>query len=455
MPTIPKKVKQLKTTDMQKVVNTIRSNASPYYKTNVPLATNEESIRKIGEIFKAYDSIAQEFMTSLWGRIAKTIISSKLFTNPLAFFKKGEVALGEVIEEGFINPAKPIIYDDDSIPDEAVLRDWGSEIYSAFHVLNYQITYPITIRNDNLSNYFVSWDGVESLIAKMTESLYTAAYYDEFIVMKYMVAKMLLAGEIKTVDVGDFLNNPKQAVTKIRGLSSNMTFLNSKYNKAGVKTYTNRNEQFFLITSEFDALESVEVLADAFNMGKAEFLGHQVLIDGFGELDNERLRELFKYDPNYEELTQTQLDKLNSIAGVIVDRDFYQIYDKLNKFTENYNGLKLFWNYFLHVWRIMSVSPFANAVALVNGEPAVTGITVSPQAVTLNPGQGVQLTVDVTGDNFASNSVTYKTSSENVTVNNAGYVFVKQNATAEEVTITVTSVHTPSVSATATITIQN
>lgn len=452
MPTRPKAV-TLDTSDMTKVMNTVRANASPFYKTNVPLATNEESVQKIGAVFAAYDSIAQEFMTSLWGRIAKVIITSKLFQNPLAFFKKGELALGEVVEEAFINPAKPIIYDDDTIPDEAVLRDWGSEIYSAFHVLNYQITYPITIRNDNLSNYFVSWNGVESLIAKMTETLYTAAYYDEFQVMKYMIGKMLLAGEIKTVNVGDYLTNPKGAVTKIRALSSNMTFLGSKYNRAGVKTYTNRDDQFFLISAEFDALESVEVLADAFNMGKAEFLGHQVLIDGFGELDTERLAELFKYDPNYEPLTETQLATLNGIAGVIIDRDFYQVYDKLNKFTENYNGLKLFWNYFLHVWRIMSVSPFANAVALVNGESKVTSVTVTPAAATLAPGQGIQLSVDVTGDNFASNQVTWASDSTDVTVNEKGYVFAKQNATAGTVNITATSVLTPSVSGKCVITV--
>lgn len=452
MPTKPQAV-TLDTSDMAKVMNTVRANASPFYQTNVPLATNEESVRKIGAVFSAYDSIAQEFMTSLWGRIAKVIITSKLFQNPLAFFKKGELALGEVVEEAFINPAKPIIYDDDTIPDEAVLRDWGSEIYSAFHVLNYQITYPITIRNDNLSNYFVSWDGVESLIAKMTESLYTAAYYDEFQVMKYMIAKMLLAGEIKTLDVGDYLTNPKGAVTKIRALSSNMTFLGSKYNRAGVKTYTNRDDQFFLIDADFDALESVEVLADAFNMGKAEFLGHQVLIDGFGELDTARLAELFKYDPNYEPLTETQLSTLNGIAGVIIDRDFYQVYDKLNKFTENYNGLKLFWNYFLHAWRIMSISPFANAVALVNGESKVTSVTVTPAAATLTPGQGIQLSVDVTGDNFASNQVTWASDSTDVTVNEKGYAFAKQNATAGTVNITATSVLTPSVSGKCVITV--
>lgn len=454
MPTIPKTTaKTLSTGDMQDVVNIVRQSASPFYQANVPLATNSTEIQKIGRALMAYDSLAQEFMTILWGRIAKVVITSKLFRNPLGFLKKGEVALGEVIEEAFINPAKPLVYDDASIPDEAVARRAESELLGTFHVLNYQIYYKTTIQNDNLKNYFLSWEGVESLISKMTESIYNGAYYDEFQMTKYLIAYKLLRGEMKTMNIGDWRNNPSDSVVAIKGLSNQMTFMSSEYNEAGVLTYTNKDEQFFLVASDFDAKESVEVMASAFNLDKVQFMGQRVLVDGFDHLDIDRLNMLCKDDPNYTPISQAELTQLKNVAGVIIDQYYTQIYDNLNKFTEFYNGEKLFWNYFLHVWRTFSVSPFSNAVALVDGEAEITSVTVSPSAVSLTPGQGVKLTADVQGTNFASNGVVWSSSSEDVTVGTNGYVLAKGNAQAGTVTITATSKEDPTKSGTSTITI--
>ena len=59
-----------------------------------------------------------------------------------------------------------------------------------------------------------------------------------------------------------------------------------------------------------------------------------------------------------EEKTQ-----LETVAAVIIDRDFFMIYDNVIEFTETYNAKGLYWNYFLHNWKTFSTSPFANAIA--------------------------------------------------------------------------------------------
>ena len=53
---------------------------------------------------------------------------------------------------------------------------------------------------------------------------------------------------------------------------------------------------------------------------------------------------------------------LAAVQTIMVDRDFFQVYTKLNTMRENNLGSTLDWNYFHHVWRIYSASPFANAV---------------------------------------------------------------------------------------------
>lgn len=457
MPTIPKTgTKALSENTPQQIVNAVRASASPFFQSNVPFATNEMKADQYWSAVSAYDSMVQEFSSILFSRIAKVVITSKLFQNPLRFLKKGEVELGEIIEEAFVNPAKPSIYNDPAVPDEAVARAVDSEIYNTFYVMNYQVDYDVTIRNVDMRKYFLSWSGVEDLIAKMTESLYTGAYLDEFLTTKYMIARKLLDGAITTVDVGDFTTDPEKAVVKIKEVSNDMTFLRTNMNEAGVYTYTNKDEQFFLVTSAFDAQESVEVQASAFNLDKVQFMGQRVLIDGFDQLDWGRLDILFKYDKNYHRFTEDELDQLSKtkIAGIIIDWYYLQIYDNWNGMDEFYNGKKVFWNYFLHAFRTFAVSPYSNAVALINGSPTITSITITPATATLNPGQGVQLTATVTGTNFASKGVTWSANSDEVTVNTVGYVFAKQNATSgSKITVTATSVQDDTKTATAEITI--
>lgn len=454
MPTIPKTTeKQLRDMNMAAVVNTIRNNASDFYQAQTVAVMNQEDLHRLYATFEAYDALKQEFMGILFSRVAKVFITSALFHNPLAFLKKGEVELGEIIEEAFVGPAEPHVYDDRDVDDEAVLRREPSELHTAFYVMNYKTFYKVTVFNDGLRRYFLSWDGIESLIAKMTESLYNGAYRDEFLMMKYMVGQQLLNGNLAIRDVGDFVADPAGATTAIKALSNDLIFPSREYNRAGVDTFTARENQFFLVTGAFDAVQTVEVQAAAFNLGKVEFEGQRLLVDGFDRLDLARLRKLNKLNPDYVEPTRSQLETLKKVAGVILDRDWFQIYDNMNKTTEQYNGQKLFWNYFLHVWRTFASSPFANAVALVNGSPEILGVSVSPSAATLGAGEGMLLKADVTGTGFYSKGVTWESTGMSVTVNENGYVKVSPQAKPGAYTVTAYSRQNPAKSGDATITV--
>lgn len=423
MPTIPKT--QTLNASSVDILNAIRNSASTNYRDFVPTATNTpESIRRIGEIIMQYTPLQNEFLNALVNRIARVIITSKMYTNPLSMFKKGLIDFGETIEEIFVNIANPHQYDVEESESKVFAREIP-DVRAAFHTLNYKKFYKQTIQKKDLNQAFLSWDGITDLISKIVNAMYTAANYDEFVTTKYMLAKAILDGRLTAITVDG--NDAKAAVTTIKGVSNSLTFMSNNYNAAGVQTFTDKNDQYLLVNSQFDSEIDVEVLASAFNMSKAEFMGHRILIDGFGTLDVARLNALFKDDPNYEEPSEDTLKALNSIPAVLVDKNFFMIFDNMYEFTENYNGQGLYWNYFYHTWKTFSMSPFANALVFVPAVPSVTSVTVSPTAVTCKKGQSVQLSVSVDTENYAPKTVNWKSNTDGVTVDINGLVTVSSS----------------------------
>lgn len=449
MPTIPK-TQTLNATSVE-ILNAIRNSASTNYRDFVPTAkSTPESIRRIGEIIMQYTPLQNEFLNALVNRIARVIITSKMYSNPLSMFKKGLIDFGETIEEIFVNIANPHQYDVEESESKVFAREIP-DVRAAFHTLNYKKFYKQTIQNKDLNQAFLSWDGITDLISKIVNAMYTAANYDEFVTTKYMLAKAILDGRLSAITVD--ANDAKGAVTKIKGVSNALTFMSNNYNAAGVQTFTDKNDQYLLVNSQFDSEIDVEVLASAFNMSKAEFMGHRILIDGFGTLDVTRLNALFKDDPNYEEPSQDTLTALNAIPAVLVDKNFFMIFDNMYEFTENYNGQGLYWNYFYHTWKTFSMSPFANALVFVPAVPTVTSVTVSPTAITCKKGQSVQLSVSVETENYAPKTVNWKSDTVGVTVDINGHVTVATSVTAKTAKITATSTYDATKSGECTVTI--
>lgn len=447
------KVKVLTNTSVD-VLNVIRNNASQNYKDYVPKATADaESIRAIGNIIMDYPALQNEFLSALVNRIGRVIITSKMYSNPWERFKKGFLEYGETIEEIFVNIAKPFQFDP-GVAETEVFKREIPDVRAAFHIMNYQKFYKSTISNDQLRQAFLTADGITDLIAKIVDAMYTGANYDEFLTMKYLLALHILNGRMNVVTIPTVqASNAKQIVTAIKGISNNFTFLKTQYNVAGVANKSDKNEQYLIVNANFDATMDVEVLASAFNMDKAEFMGHKVLVDSFGALDIKRLNELFANDPNYEEIGEDDLNNLDGIPAVLVDENWFMIFDNFQSFTENYNGQGLYWNYFYHVWKTFSVSPFANNALFVSGNPTVTSVTVSPKTANASAGGVVQLSAVVQTTDFAPMGVTWTvTSGEDVTVSDSGLVKLGTSASGE-VVVTATSVYDHSKSDTCTITV--
>lgn len=363
------------------ILNVIRQNASYDYQQNVPEVTTANDIPKVGEVIYGTPAFANQFINALVNRIAIVRVQSATFNNPYTNLKKGYLEYGETVEDIFVSIAKAVDFN----VEKAAKREFQRtipDVRSAFHVMNWRVMYPVTIQDEDLRQAFLSIDGVQNLIAKIVDSVYTAAEYDEFLLFKYLLIKAISHGKMLPTSIGAGTNLSEAAV-QFRGTSNLLPFMSSEYNEARVKTTTPKERQVIFMDAMFNAQFDVNVLASAFNMDKADFMGRLFLIDNWTDFDNERFDVIRANSDGIEEVTAEELALLANVKAVILDDNWFQVYDNNNKFTEKYVASGLYWNYFYHTWKTISNSPFANAVVFVTSDADValpTSITVHVDA---------------------------------------------------------------------------
>lgn len=391
------------------ILNVIRQNASYDYQQNVPVVATAEDVVKVGDILYGTPALANQFINALVNRIALVRVQSATFNNPYEILKKGYIEFGETVEDIFVSIAKVVEFD----PEKASAREFKRtfpDVRSAFHVMNWRVMYPVTIQDEDLKQAFLSIDGVQNLIAKIVDAVYTAANYDEFLLFKYLIIKAVSHGHMYPISVGDGTKLTDTA-KKFRGTSNKLPFMSSDYNDSGVKTTTPKERQVIFMDADFNAEFDVDVLAGAFNMDKADFMGRLFLIDNWSTFDNARFNEIRETCTGIEEVTDAELALMADVKAIICDENWFQVYDNKNQFTENYVASGLYWNYFYHQWKTISTSPFANAVVFVTDTATITepksistkivDKSVSKEAITLT------LKASADGDTLAPNNVSF------------------------------------------------
>lgn len=358
------------------ILNVIRQNATYEYQSSVPEVTQSSDIPKVGEIIYGTPAFANQFLNALVNRIALVRVQSATFNNPYSALKKGYLEFGETVEDIFVSIANVVEFDAEKAKAREFQRTFP-DVKSAFHAMNWRVMYPVTIQDEDLKRAFLSIDGVSNLIAKIVDSVYTAAEYDEYLLFKYLLIKAVSHGNMFPVSIGDG-TTATQAAKAFRGYSNILTFMKSDYNSAGVKNTTPKNRQIIFMDAMYNAEYDVDVLASAFNMDKADFMGRLHLIDDWTSFDNDRFGVIRENSDGLEEVTADELELMTDVKAVIVDEEWFQVYDNNNKFTEKYVASGLYWNYFYHVWKTISSSPFSNAIVFVTSGQSVA----APAAIT-------------------------------------------------------------------------
>ena len=398
------------------ILNTIRANATYEYQQLVPQIESEREIPRVGETLYGYPSLANQFINALVNRIALVRVRSATFNNAYAQLKKGYLEFGETVEEVFVEIAKAREFS----VEKAEAREFKRtlpDVRTAFHVMNWRAQYPITIQDEDLRMAFQSINGVQDLIAKIIDSVYTAAEYDEYLLFKYLMIKAISHGKMHPVSIGS--GAMTDAAVAFRGTSNMMTFLKTKYNSAGVHTATPKGDQYIFMDAMYNASYDVNVLASAFNMDKADFSGKLMLIDDWTTFDNDRFEEIRKNSDMIEEVTAKELALLKDVKAVLVDGEWFQVYDNNTKFTEVYVSSGMYWNYNLNIWKTVSSSPFSNAVVFV--------------ADTANIAMPESFTVEVADKSIAENAIvlTLNVQDDDAVMHNTEANFVQTQAATE------------------------
>lgn len=357
------------------ILNVIRDNASLAYQNSVPTITKATDIPRVGEVIYGTPAFSNEFINALVNRIALVRVQSATFNNPYTRLKKGYLDYGESVEEIFVNIAKVFEFSQEKAENRE-LKQYKPDVKSAFHTMNWRVLYPVSVSDEQLRMAFLSAEGVTNLIAKIVDAVYTAANYDEYLLFKYMLIKACTSGGMKPVAVNT--SDPKNYAKKFRGTSNMLPFMKSEYNAAGVLNTTPRNKQVIFMDAQFNADFDVDVLSAAFNMEKADFMGSLFLIDDWTSFDNDRWEVIRSESDGIEEVTSAELTLMGKVKAVLMDEEWFQIYDNLNKFTEKFIASGLRWNYFYHTWKTVSYSPFANAVVFVTNDASIS----NPETIT-------------------------------------------------------------------------
>lgn len=422
MPTKPKNVKMNADAKNADYLNAIRTSASTYYQENVPIATYDAaSVRDVGRIVLNSTTLTNEFYSALVNQFAFIFGSSKMFYNKWVDFKKGLIGLGELVEEFFVQIALPNNYNPDIAATE-IFKRVIADVQTAIYRINVKTFYKTTINRPLLEMAFTTEGGMADLIGKVFTSMAAACEVDQMNAIKYLLARKILDGKIKTepiaeVSGADTEANTKAAARQMKADFENFFFPRTDYNEAGVMNWVNeKNDVSFMLTTSFGAAYDIEVLAAAFNVDYANFMGRVKRIDSLTNIDFTRLNAFFDLPEPIAEFEEDEIAILDKVAAITFDNGLIQWYDRLYEWHEEPNGQSMEWQNWLHYWALLASSPFANAVAYVqssgNTLGTVTAVT-SPyggKSISLPVGSSLPLTWEVEGTGIYSKAVNFTSS---------------------------------------------
>lgn len=428
------------------------------------LPVQGQSIAPIGKIIMSTERYKNAFINMV-NKIGLTVIDRNYWEDPWeTFTERGALNWGQTIEEVAVDIAD--VYDYNTYCNSAThfLENVVPNVLSYFHQLNFQKFYKTTTSDDQMAMAFTREGGLFDLIEQIIGSLREGYKYDKYIVNKYMLCRRILDGTVTPIEIDGYASlTPRQRVTAMKDVSNKMTFRSPNYNPAGLRIATPFEDQIMILDTFAEAEISTEVLATSFFRNDAEFKTRLALIDGFNNHDTARLTEVL--GNQYVGFTSAELAALANVAGVIIDREWFQNYNYAfntegadgTRATEFFNGESLRNNHWLHVWKALSTSPFKQGVVFTKDvAPAVSSVTVSPATATIPAGMSVQMSAAVVTAGFANKAVTWSvatsTTGAEATIDKNGLLTIASTTPAEaSFTVTATSVYDSTVTGTATI----
>lgn len=407
-----------------------------------------ERLNAIGQFLDGDPIAKNAFLNELFNMFVMTLYEGYVYQNKLQYLEKGQMPMGWGIRDIFVEIASPYDYlMTEEVPTtnaDAIFASYPPSIKTAYFHINYRKNYRATTYDAELRTAFSTYDGVRRLIFQIIQRMYDAMAWDEELAGRYCISRNLVDGNIGVVTIPALTTgNGTEITTIIKATSLDLDNFSSANNAAHVLNQTPLAEQLLLVSNKYDSAYTVEVQSAAFNLDKVSYLAMKRTIRSFSFNADEiaRLNTLFAKDDTYVPFTAEELAELEKVQAILFDKNYTQYYRNYQEYFTQPDRLHLNYNHFLHIWKIYALSPFANVKAFVSADSAVTGVTVTPTALTISKGQSGQLAASVSTVGFASKSVVWEIVEPTSfsTVSQTGVVKIGAEETATTLHVKVTS----------------
>lgn len=390
------------------ILNTVRKYAPLDYQQRIPVATQgniQEVLRNMNSYMPNWDVFWNVFL----GRIGRTVINDRMnFTNPLAKLKGATLNYGMSMQEVQANLIKARVYDKN---DTNVFGREGREpdIHVLYHQQNRTDKYELNIpMEDVLRGAFIEGGSISAFVNSLVEVPIASANNDEYLLMRDLT---------KTYDElhGFYNHNVTERpadnapleeviawgislVTKVRATYKKMKYFQTKYSPEGREfgLATRSNRIIAIIDADTEAALTAAINGYAFNKEDLKLVADDIIV--------------------IDEMP------IHGAYCLLLDEDWYQCVDTLSPMMlqSPLNPSNMSYNYFYHVWQILSYSLFLGAVMFsTRSDTSITALASTVTGVTLvdangntsgvvEPGETVKLMATVQGTNEPNQAVRYE-----------------------------------------------
>lgn len=346
------------------IVNTVRAAAAAHdtftgvaFDERIP-ECNKNNLDQVAQILYDNGELRNAFMVELFNRVGLVDMNYRRYMNPLKRLRRGFLQFGESVEEivfGLIKGRCDWNIEDGVTDVFEIVRPM---VNAAIHKINFKMKYPMSVAREELRAAMLSASGLGSFLDGLMTVPYNSYELDEQLAYKNLVKAALNAG-YGVVNTSGGVTNKQTAedfTTEVIALTTFLTNMRTDNNGMGWPTFTPAEDMVLIMDARLNAVMKVQVLASAFNMSEVEFIqaGIKIVIDEF---------------------------PVKGVRAVLCDKRFFQIFDNDFSMESMYNGSNRVTNYFLHVWEVISASPFVNAIFFIDGREigTLTSFTLKPQ----------------------------------------------------------------------------
>ena len=424
-------------TGLQTALNKMREmsvDSGSIYHQYVPVVTDSTTIGEFGvPILDSQNLNVLNDFVSLLKKVVFTAVYNKTFNNPLQDLEGDRMPLGQFIEDVYVNPAQARGF---NVNDFAgLLQKYEAQVATQYLSVNSDLQYCVTLTREKIRNAFTSWNALEGLISGYINSLYNGAYATRYAQTKGLVTAAFTGNNVMYEKITDPTDaaSAKLLIQKMRSAYSKMRVPSTKFNawnkvKGGnlaLKTWSDPEDIVVLISADIEALVVVNVLAEAFNMSRTDFLGRVIVVDDFNQ---------------YNEDGTVAVDG-SAIKAMIADKAWFKIKTQDFAMDEFYNANNRTWQYYLNDVRMCNFSLFANAVVFATADPTVaaTDIEASESTVTLKAGETVNVPFELTPANATSSVTASSSASTYADATISGKKVVIEGKAEGSATITITA----------------